>query len=203
MKNSNYIINGVLIAAVILLFILHFSSKGSSTKSPEIFSSNSDTTGFHLPIAYIQRDSLFKNYKFAIDLEQVMMKKIEDKSLSVSQRKNKLDRDAAEFQQKVENRSFLTQDRAQQDYDRIIRAQQDLEKYAATIDRELAMEQGQMSKQLQDTLKIALQQFNTPRRYEFILSDLDTDNILYADPSYDITLEVIEFLNARYVPEPK
>jgi outer membrane protein len=44
-----------------------------------------------------------------------------------------------------------------------------------------------------------LKQFNTPKKYEYILSNAGTDNILYADEKYDITTEIIEYLNARYV----
>jgi len=203
MKNNNYIINGILLIAVIVLFILHFTGKGSNTKSPEALLSALDSTGFHLPIAYVRTDSLLKNYKFSVDLNDEMMKKVEDKSLSVTQRKNKLDKDAADFQQKVENNLFITQERAEQEYKRLMTQQQELEKYAANLERELALEQQKMAEQLHDAIKSALELFNTPKKYEMILTNVGTDNILYADPSYDITFEVIEFLNSKYVPAPK
>ena len=78
--------------------------------------------------------------------------------------------------------------------------QQDLENYAAQAERELALEQMKMNQQLQDTIVAALKVFNNPQKYQLILSNVGTDNILYADDSYDITKEIIEFLNIRYVP---
>ena len=57
-----------------------------------------------------------------------------------------------------------------------------------------------MNQQLQDTIVSALKVFNNPQKYQLILSNVGTDNIVYADDSYDITKEIIEFLNARYVP---
>ena len=203
MKNSNYIINGILLVAVIVLFILHFTGRGANTKSPESLLSALDSTGFHLPIAYVQTDSLLKNYKLSIDLNDEMMKKIEDKSLSVTQRKNKLDRDAADFQQKVDNNVFLTQERIQTEYNRLMTQQQDLEKFAANVERELALEQQKMAEQMHNAIKSSIELFNTPKKYEMILTNVGTDNFLYADPSYDITFEVIEFLNSQYVPTPK
>jgi outer membrane protein len=43
-----------------------------------------------------------------------------------------------------------------------------------------------------------MKSFNKDHKYEMIISNTSSDNILYADKSYDITAEVTKLLNERY-----
>ena len=200
MKNSNYIINGILIVAVIVLFILQFAGRSASTKHPEIEGAMAESTNDVLPIAFVQTDSLLPNYKFFIDLNEATLKKIEDKRLIINQRSDRLRKEILDFQQRSQMNGFISQEREMQEGNRLNTQGQELENYIAQTEREMAIEQAQMSQQLQDTIVAALKLFNTPQKYQLILSNAGTDNILYADEIYDITKEVTEFLNARYVP---
>ena len=200
MKNSNYIINGILIVAVIVLFILQFTGRRTSSKRSEAAALVTDSTGFRLPIAYVRTDSLLPKYKFFNDLNDAYIKKMEDRRLAVNQRADKLNKDALEFQQKAQMNAFISQERATQEQERLIKQKQDLDNFADQVKQELSIEQGKMLQQITDTIVAGLKLFNTPQKYQLILSNAGTDNFLYADDSYDITNEVIDFLNARYVP---
>ena len=202
MKNSNNIISGVLIVAVIVLFILQFTGRRTNTES-KIGEAVGDSIDYHLPIAYIQTDSLLANYKFFNDLNETIIKKFENKKLSINQRTEKFKKEVIEYQQKAQMNAFISAERQMQEENRLAGLQQDLENYAAQAERELSVDQAKMQQQLVDTIVGALKIFNTPKKYEMILSNAGTDNILYADDSYNITNEIIEFLNARYVPEKK
>jgi outer membrane protein len=199
MKN-NYIINGILAVAVIVLFVLQFTGKKTDTKNDAVGGVVTDSSVLHLPIAYIRTDSLMVNYKFFNDLNDAIIKKMENQKLVINQRTQKFQKEYVEFQQKAQMNAFISAERQQQEQNRLIGQQQDLENYAAQAEKELALEQMKMNQQLQDTIVAALKVFNNPQKYQFILSNVGTDNIVYADDSYDITKEVIEFLNARYVP---
>ncbi|MCL1933356.1 MAG: OmpH family outer membrane protein [Candidatus Azobacteroides sp.] len=198
MKNSNYIINGILAIAVIVLFILQFTGRKSSMNPSETLGFVTDSTGHHLPIAYIRTDSLLTNYKFFIDLNDAGIKKLEDKKLDINRRSEKLKKEILDYQQKAQMNAFISQDRQMQEQNRLAGLQQDFENYYAQAQQEIAVEQTKMNQQLQDTIVAALKLFNMPRKYELILSNTGTDNILYAGDSYDITKEVTDFLNARY-----
>ena len=203
MKYSNYIINGILGVAVIVLFILHFTCKGSFNKYSDSEEFLRDSINFHLPIAYVKTDSLMAKYQFSIDLNDEIMKKIEDETLNVKRRQDRLMRNVSEFQQKIQNNAFLSTERAQQEEGRLMKEQEDLQTYAASVERELAYERARMAQQLNDTVIAALKVYNTPKKYEVIFSNAGTDVILFADDLYNITDEVIQFLNDRYVPEKK
>jgi len=200
MKNSNYIINGILLVAVIVLFILQFSGRKANAKHPEIAELMADSTNFHLPVAYVRTDSLLPNYNFFNDLNEIYIKKMEDRRLVINQRADKLNKDVIDFQQKVQMNAFITQERAAQEQDRLLKQKQDLDNYADQVNKELSLEQAKMLQQVTDTIIAGLKLFNTPQKYQLIFSNAGTDNILYADDSYDITKEVIDFLNARYTP---
>jgi outer membrane protein len=199
MKNTNYIINGVLAVAVIVLFFLQFSSKGNNAKSGSDCLS-SDSTSFHLPVAYIRTDSLLSNYRFSNDLNDVVLKKMEDQQVIINQRSQNFQKEVADFQQKIKLNAFLSQERVQQEEVRLTKLQDDLEKFTNQARQNLAAEQMKIQQQLQDTILNALKAFNTPQKYQIIFSNVNFDNLFYADDSYDITQEVIDFLNAKYTP---
>jgi len=197
MKNSNYIINGVLAVAIIVLFILHFTGKGTFGKSSDAKGIAADSAEVRLPIAYVRSDSLLINCKFFNNLNDAVLKKLEDRRLQYSQKVEQLNKDYIDFQQKAQANLFLTQERQVQEQNRLLSKKQDLDALADQIDKEISAEQRKVSIQVQDTIISTLKQFNNPKKYQLILSNSGTDNILYADEAYDITKEVIDFLNAR------
>ena len=201
MKNSySYVINGVLAVAVIALFILHFTSKngqGSSIGKDLKFTNDSSIT---LPVAYVNVDSLLQNYNFAKDLNESLMRKEENSRAALNQKEREFNVAAQEFQRKVQNNAFLSQDRAQQEQQRILKMQEDYQTTAQRLTQEFALEQQKLNLQLNDTIKIQLADFNATKGYQIIYSNTSSDNILYAKEKYDITNEVIEFLNRKYGP---
>jgi len=203
MKNSNYIINGILSVAVIVLFVLYFTSKGTFSKGPAAAVSVTDSIGYNLPIAYVNTDSLLTNYKFYNDLNDALMRKRDDKLLAIRRQEDKFKKEVLDYSEKLERNSFYTTERQQQEENRLTRMRQELENFAAQAEQEIGVEQSYMLRQLADTIKAALIDFNNPKKYELIFSNAGTDNILYAGDSYNITTEVTEFLNARYVPDKK
>ena len=200
MKNSNYIINGILAVAIIILFILYLTGRNTAAKHPETAGFAADTTGFHLPLAYIRTDSLLLSYKFYNDLSEILIKKMESKQLTYKQKEDNFRKQYIDYQQKAQMNAFLSPDRQMQEEKRLLGMQEDLEKFAAQVQQELSIEDANMQRQLHDTITVALREFNIPKKYEIIFSNVGTDNIFYANDIYDITAEVIEFLNDRYTP---
>ena len=144
MKNSNYIINGVLIVAVIVLFILQFTGRSAGTKHPEIAGAMAESTNDVLPIAFVQTDSLLPNYKFFIDLNEATLKKIEDKRLIINQRSDRFRREVLDYQQRAQMNAFISDERQAQVEKNLANQQQELENYIAQTEREMALEQAQM-----------------------------------------------------------
>ena len=164
MKNINYVINGVIAVAVIILFVMQFSSKKESTVAPA-FTTEGDSTNL-LPVAYVNVDSLLSNYNYSKDLNERILKMQEDYRLDMTQRSNALRTELNDFQRKYEANAFLTTERAQQEGNRLQKKQEELQNYAAKKEQELAAKQMELNGQLRDTIVAQLTTFNQTKGYQ-------------------------------------
>ena len=201
MKNINYIINGVLALAVVILFVLQFTGKKESGVT-KTFTAEESASGLLL-IAYVNVDSLLLNYNYSKDLNEIIIKKQENSRASVNQKLRSLQTEMQDFQRKVENNAFLTRERAEQEQARLMKKQQELQDFDNRLAQELVSEQQRLNEQLRDTLVSQLRVYNKDKGYQVILSNTMGDNILLAGDAYDITKEVIEYLNKNYAPASK
>ncbi|MDR1518146.1 MAG: OmpH family outer membrane protein [Dysgonamonadaceae bacterium] len=200
MKNNySYLINGVLAVAIIVLFILFFTKNGQGSGSGKnlTFANDSSIT---LPVAYVNVDSLLPNYNFAKDLNESLMRREESSRAALNQKEREFNAAAQEFQRKLQNNAFLSEERAKQEQQRIVKMQEDYQTTAQRLAQEFALEQQKLNLQLNDTIKTQLAIFNSTKGFQIILSNTSSDNILYANEKYNITDEVIEYLNKKYGP---
>ncbi len=202
MKNPTpYVVSGVLAIALIILYILHFTSKssvnGSAGKELSMLLNDSSIT---LPIAFVNVDSLLINYNFAKDLNESLLRKEESTRATLNQRQSQINAAAQDFERKLRNNAFLSQERAQQEQERIMQMNQEYQQLAERLTQEFMLEQEKLNIQMEDSIKARLAEFNSTRNYEIIFSNRTTSTVLYADDKYDITSEVVEFLNSKYGP---
>lgn len=196
MKNINYVINGVLAVAVIILFVMQFSGKKESGIARP--AGTGDTITGTLPIAYVNLDSLLSNYNYAKDLNEIILKDQENSRANIMQKARSLDAEMKDFQRKIENNAFLTRERAEQERVRLVKKQEELQEMDNRLSQELMAKQMKMNEQFRDTVVTQLQIFNQDKKYQIILTNTSGDNILWAESVYDITPELVVFLNKRY-----
>ncbi len=197
MKNINYIINGILAVAVVILFVMQFSNKKQVSPAKVVATQSESTTGT-LPVAYVNVDSLLENYNYAKDLNEIILKKAENSRANVNQKAASLQKEMQEFQTKITNNAFLTQERAEQEQKRLLTKRQELESLDARLSQELMQEQQKLNEQLRDSIVSQLKIYNQGKGYQVIYSNTGGDNILLADDVYDITAEILEYLNKNY-----
>lgn len=199
MNKNNYFVKSAIAAFLLLAITTNCTEKkGEQTTIPVAAAEN---TTDRLPVAYINIDSLLVNYNYAKDLNEALLRKQENSRASINQRGSSLQREVADFQNKVKNNAFLTEQRAQQEANRLQKQEADLNEYSQRLNNELMIEQQKMNAQLNDTIHKFLKEYNAKKKYEIIFSNTMGDNILIADPKYDITNEVLEELNKRYQPK--
>jgi outer membrane protein len=122
------------------------------------------------------------------------MRKEENARANVNQQANSLQSEFQDFQRKVTNNAFLTRERAEQEQQRLLKKQQELEAYDNRLTQEL------LTEQLRDSLVAQLKIFNQDKQFQIIFSNIGNDNILLSEDAYDITAELILFLNKNYSP---
>ena len=151
-----------------------------------------------LAIAYVNVDSLLTNYDFAKDLNEALIKKTEDARANFNSQAASFERDYNEFQRKLQTNAFLNEDRAKSEANRLENKKNQLDQLNAKLQQELAQEQLDMNTRLNDTIANFLKEYNAVKKFQFIFSNTLNDNILIAQPQYDITGEVLDMLNERY-----
>ncbi|GHT30495.1 hypothetical protein AGMMS49574_10300 [Bacteroidia bacterium] len=199
MKNINYIINGVLAVAVIVLFVLHFSGKKDAGVAPARVSAEGGITGT-LPIAYVNMDSLLQNYNYSKDLNEIIVRKEENARANVNQQASSLESEIQDFQRKIANNAFLTRERAEQESQRLEKKRQDLQAYDNRLSNELLTEHQKLTEQLRDSLVAQLKIFNQDKKYQIIFSNIGNVFFFKQKTAYEITAELILFLNKNYSP---
>ncbi|OJV36466.1 MAG: hypothetical protein BGO29_03800 [Bacteroidales bacterium 36-12] len=197
MKNVLLISNAILIVAVVVLFILVLGNK-TNHKANGIFSGHDSISSVSLPIAYVNVDSLLLNYQLAKESNEALMKKQEDSRLDLNVKARQLQNEMAEFQRKLDNNAFLSRERAEQEHARLMRKEQDLQQLNGKLSQELMDAQQKVNEELRDSVYTFLKNYNKDKKYEMILSNTASDNILLANDSYDITKEITDILNKRY-----
>ncbi|MBN2743099.1 MAG: OmpH family outer membrane protein [Marinilabiliaceae bacterium] len=194
MKSASGLNSAVIVVAMLGLSSLMASCSGSSSSVSE-----KSEAGQEAAVVYVNTDSLLLNYEFAKFLNEELMKKEEQSRTDFNEKARVFQQDATEFQRKVQNNGFLSLDRAKQEEQRLAAKERELQEMNSRLSNQLMVEQNNMNKQLRDTIVTYLKELQKVEGYKMVLSNTMGDNVLFADPSCDITPKVIEGLNKRYV----
>jgi outer membrane protein len=186
-----YIINGVLVVAVVVLFILFFINKEENSKEQAL------TEGEVLPIAYVNIDTLLLNYDLYKSMSEELLQEEERSRASVNQKANALQAEMVDFQNKIENRAFLSEERARSEQERLVRKQRELQELDNKLAQDLVVKQKNMNDKLFKTLDSVVTVYNKDKKYHFIFSNTSSNNILYGNKAYNITNEILELLNEK------
>ncbi len=195
MNKIQIIIDSVLAAAIVALFVIFFTVKptAKSSQGEEVVAEAEQ-----LPVAYLNLDTLLQNYTFAQEAQDKLMSKQEDARVKLNTRARTLQNEMADFQRKIDNNAFLSRERAENEQRRLLKKQQELEDLEAKLTNEILEENQKLNMQMRDTLDNFLREFNAEGKYQIIFANTQSDNVLLAQPGYDITTEVVDALNARY-----
>lgn len=194
MKNFSIGLNVLLLVAVIVLFILHFTGNGKSSSS----SNGMDTPYTQAKIVYINIDTLLSNYIQSRELNEAYLKKVEEKRTELNVRMKQLAKENEEFQRKLDNNGFLTRERANEAYTDLAIKNQNLQRLQQEIQENLALEQSEINKKLFEVFTQFFTEYNKSKGYEMILSTTVGGTVFYAEKGYDITREVLTQLNEKY-----
>lgn len=207
MNKISIIVDSILAAAVVALFILFFTATPGAKKQPAV--QEIQASGELMPIAIINTDSILKHYTLAVEASEKLMSRYEESTVKLDTKAKSLQgevetfqRDVVDFQRKLEANAFLSRERAESEQARLqkkeqqlMAKQQDLENLRQKLSADFMQEQANLTQQLQDSVQAYLREYNADGRYHLVLNDAVLMNKV---AGYDITNEVIDALNARY-----
>ncbi len=201
MKTKNFIFKGILALAVALSFSQCANNQNNATPAPA--ANNEEVANANLRIAFVEIDSLLTKYNFCKDLNELMLQKEENIRTTLNEKAKKLENEMREFERKVQNNGFTSQERAQQEQQRILKQQQDLQELQQKLSDELAAENQKNNLELRDSISSFIKQYNKDKNFDLIISNSGLDNLLYAKKVLNITDEVVSGLNSRYTSKKK
>ena len=195
MKNNLplYVINGVLLVAVIVLFVLYAGVKSGSSNRAS-YDAVKDSS-FVFPVAYVSMDSLLMNSTMYQRFSEELLKEEENSRLNINQKANALQAEMLDFQKKVENRIYATEERARSEQERLLKKQQELQELDARLAQELLIKRDSMNMKLKHSIDSVIAIFNAEGHYDFIFCNNADDNILYGRDIYNVTNEILQMLN--------
>ena len=157
-----------------------------------------------LTIAYIQLDTLMSQYQLYKDYSEVLTRKGTNIQNTLAQKQQTLEKHVSAFQKKYEGNGFTTRDELERAQHNLQQEQNDLQALAERLNTEFNAEQARINEEARDSIQLFLKQYNKTKKYDYVLVKAG-DNMLIANPKYDITNEVVKGLNKRYkgLPEAK
>jgi len=191
-KSFRCIYNIIIVLAIITLFVLHFCHPKSSCKS-----STSLLQGGVMKIGYVNSDSITNKYELfkdiAKELETIqnnMQTEYQNAVANYQKEKDSYINKAKNYQLNLEQQKQKERELAEKEM-AIMEMQQSLGAKLMEI-------KTQKNSEVVDTIVSFIKRFNKDKNYTLIFEKSFGNSILYIDPTFDITKEVLVGLNKEY-----
>ena len=155
-----------------------------------------------LKIAYVEVDSLMSQYQFCKDHNLLLNQKGENAQKTLAEKQRTLQNHANALQKKYESNGFTTRDELERAQASIQKEQNDLAELADRLQSEFAMEQERINEEARDSIQSFLKKYNKTKKYDYVMIKAG-DNLLIANPKYNITNDIVKGLNKRYKIKPE
>jgi outer membrane protein len=196
MKNASIILNSVLAIAVIVLYVLFFTSKPGSSPAGE---QGEGMVAGQGSVVYIQIDSLMNQYDMFNDLKSELESKAQVIQDDLSKRGRAFERDYKDWEEKIQ-KGLITRAQAEAQQQQLAARQQELQSLGQKKQMEMAEEESVLINKVMDALNTYLKTYNQEKGFSIILNSSTTMNtVLQADLSLNVTKDVVAGLNEEYV----
>ena len=185
----------VLLAAVVVLFILFFTSKGTSKVNPDAKDVVVPDGG--LKIAYVNTDTLMANYQYAIDLTKELEEYSKAKMSSAQQQMASFQKDYENYLKEGPNMTLTQQKAKEQELQSRADKMKTLEQEVAMQIQEKTMKE---SEKMTNAVYAFIREYNEAnQQFNLILArSFSSSPVLYGDEGLDITDEILKGLNEEY-----
>lgn len=154
-----------------------------------------------IKIAFVRLDSLYSKYQYYKDINEQLNKEAQASQKALASKLNAFGKAAEDFQRRVRTNAFVSQESAQMEQQKLANMQQEGQQFEAKLQQEMMNKNMAAMDKFQKKLQEEINKYNKDKGFTFILTDLNHQNLLYADSAYDITDELATFLNKEYSKE--
>lgn len=189
--------------AASLIAIVAVSCNSQQTPATNSVASNSVKVAdddAYAGIVYINTDSLLRGYQMYKDLSSEFQIKAEKVQKELNMKAGIFETQYKSFQNKIE-KGLVTRAEAQKMEQDLQMEQQTLVKYRDEKMAELQEQEQVMTNNISENVRVYIDKYNADKKYKMIINtSMATNVIVAADPSIDITTDVLTGLNAEYKP---
>ena len=185
--------------AAAIVFFASCNTKNEE-EQPNDTPQEEEVTG--IKIAYVELDTLMSQYQLYKDYSEVLTRKGNNIQKTLAQKQRALENHAASVQKKYESNEFTTRDEVERAQASIQKEQNDLAELADRLQNEFAMEQARINEEARDSIQSFLKRYNKTKKYDYVMVKAG-DNLLIANPKYNITNDIVKGLNKRYKVKPE
>jgi outer membrane protein len=159
-------------------------------------------TGAATPeIVYINQDSLVSKYDYIKDMEKRLGDKGKAAQTDVASRQQAIQREIAEYQKAAPT---MPADQRQATEQRLQRKGQEFQQYQQNAGAQVQNDQLSEQTKLYDRLVDFTKAYAKEKGYKMVLTtQKGNTNVLFADPTLDVTADVVKRLNEAYAKEKK
>lgn len=165
-------------------------------KTPRSSSDTSGSSGFR--VAFIYGDTINEKYNFLIDAQD----ELEQESKLMDERlRKKLQRAEGRARELQQQAATMTQMQMQEAQLELQNLDLEMQQFQESLANEFRQREVKLQQQYVNKVDSFLLQFNSDDRFDMILNFQRGGNLLWMNDAFDITDEVLEGLNAAYIPE--
>lgn len=188
--------------AVAAMLVSCGENKSTQPKDNGLQKAEEKTQGAASRIAYIEVDSLVTQLEMCKEAKAALEAKGKSCEQQIAAKQKAFQQAYEAFGQKMQSTGYSSQAEYEAAQKNLQKIQEDGARLEQQLGAQLAKEQEEFNTRLHDAVQAYLKTFNADKRYDMIISK-SGDNILYANPSLDITEEVIKGINKRYSKKDK
>ncbi|WP_293886357.1 MULTISPECIES: OmpH family outer membrane protein [unclassified Sphingobacterium] len=167
----------------------------SNTVNKENQGSNKDK------IVYLNSDSLSEKYQYFKDIKSKLENKVKKAQTDLQSKSTAFQREVAEYQKNAATMSAADRQATEQ---KLARKQDELARLDQTASSSIAKDESEEFNNVYNKITEFLKKHAAENGYKLVLTYSKTNpTVLYADPSLEITNEVIKQLNEEYKSSKK
>ncbi len=185
--------NLVLFAGLVVLYILHFMGGNSSgIDKNTLQKSNKSVT-----VGYVNSDSIMANYELVEHMKDSLVAQTKVYEAQFTSAQSSFESQVLAYQKKVKDNT-LSIEQATATEKTLTKLQENLVAMKEELTTKLGDQEMELNTVLQDSIMSCLKRYNKKYNFDYILGFSKGSGILYANDSLNITNEIIIELNKGY-----
>ena len=191
-----------LLGVTALAMAMTFSSCGKNASNAQGDAEDQEVEIQGARIAYVELDTLMSQYQLYKDYSIVLNQKGANIQSTLAKKQKALESNASSMQKKYESNGFTTRDELERAQNNLQREQMELQEMAERLNGEFNSEQARINEEARDSVQAFLAVYNKTKKYDYVMIKAG-DNLLIANPKYNITNDIVKGLNKRYKISPE